>query len=756
MLTDEGQLEAQRNNYLCAVDAGEEHVWGLSWLDLSTGELSACAVESKALLIAELARAEPSEAIVPPEIEQAVALALPHTALRKDAPIDEVDMARALDENVAAPLYEDARALHPPAALRAVARVLRFARHYLPDTTLPVRRVARHDPAAVMRIDETAQIHLELVRGSEGKKHGSLLGAIDSTVTAPGSRLLRRQLLAPLLDVATIRRRLDAVELFVRHPRAREELRGALTRIGDIERLTTRVSLREATPRHVGALSRSLDAAPVALGAIMAIAEVGAEQLPTLQLDVDLLHELAQHLERALVDEPPPKLSDGGVFREGYDSRLDELRTLRASGKDKIAEVQAALRQQTDIPTLKIKYTRAFGWYIEVTKAHIDKVPASWRRRQTLTNAERYLDDDLEELAEKISHAEERFVEREAELFAALVDDVAGHAEPLRALARAIAQWDVSSALAETAHARDYARPEVDGGEQLMLRDARHAVVERFVDAGAFVPNDTCLDLDGERLWLVTGPNMAGKSTLMRQVALCAILAQSGSFVPASAARIGVVDRVLSRVGASDNLARGESTFMVEMRETAAILRDATRRSLVILDEIGRGTSTYDGLAIAWAVAEHLHERVRCRAMFATHYHQLTELAAMLDGAANYSVSAREHEGDIVFLHRITAGAVSKSYGIAVARLASVPESVLGRASAILDALENETPVAGGPGSSTFESEAQLDLFVRPKLPTCSEEQKAALLELENVDLNRMTPIEAMQLLSALQARLKT
>ena len=382
-------------------------------------------------------------------------------------------------------------------------------------------------------------------------------------------------------------------------------------------------------------------------------------------------------------------------------------------------------------------------------------MPETWRRRQTLTSSERYLDDELEELADKLGHAEERYGEREGALFSELVDHVAGQAEPLRVLADAIAQWDVSSALAEVAHRHDYVRPDVDESDRLELTDARHPVVERYVPTGQFVPNDTCLDLDGERLWIVTGPNMAGKSTLMRQVAACCILAQMGSFVPAREARIGVVDRVLSRVGASDNLARGESTFMVEMRETATILRDATRRSLVILDEIGRGTSTFDGLAIAWAVAEHLYAAVGCRAMFATHYHELTELAEHHEGIANYSVSAREHEGDVVFLHRITPGAVSKSYGIAVARLAGLPEAVLGRAGALLEALEEDTPVAGGPGTNRREAPApQLDLFVRPKLPTCSEEDKAVLLQLANVELDRMTPLEALQLLSAMKRQL--
>lgn len=765
LLTDDDQLDARKNNYLCVVDdaGAAEDRYGLALLDLSTGELGAGVVSGRAMVVAEIARAEPSEALLPATLDElgaAVALALPKTPIRDDRPLVDDEVRPRLDEGLARPLYEEAAADHDALALRAAARALRFAAHYMPDTTLPVRRIARHEPDAAMRIDETAQGHLELVRGASGGKKGSLLDVVDATVTSPGARRLRRQLLSPLLDVAAIRRRLDAVELFVTNPRAREELREVLGGIGDLERLAVRASLREATPRDLRRLGVSLAAAPHALAAIRSIGELAGGTVArrsggVLALDVDLLEPLRELLARALVDEPPARASDGGMLREGYDGELDELRRLRRDGTEMLSALEARYREQTGIGSLKVKFTRAFGWYIEVTKAHLDKVPEGWRRRQTLTSSERYLDDELEELADKLGHAEERYGEREAALFAELVDHVAGQAEPLRVLADAIAQWDVSSALAEIAHRHDYVRPEVDESERLELEDARHPVVERYVPTGQFVPNDTRLDLDDERLWIVTGPNMAGKSTLMRQVAACCILAQMGAFVPARRARVGVVDRVLSRVGASDNLARGESTFMVEMRETATILRDATRRSLVILDEIGRGTSTFDGLAIAWAVAEHLYAAVGCRAMFATHYHQLTELAEHHDGVANYSVSAREHEGDVVFLHRITPGAVSKSYGIAVARLAGLPEAVLGRAGALLEALEEDTPVAGGPGTSKREAPApQLDLFVRPKLPTCTEEEKAVLLQLANVELDRMTPLEALQLLASVKAQL--
>ncbi|MBW2527519.1 MAG: DNA mismatch repair protein MutS, partial [Deltaproteobacteria bacterium] len=646
------------------------------------------------------------------------------------------------------------------------------ARAHLPDRAIPVQRIARHDPAGHLRIDETAQRHLELVRGADGSERGTLLSIIDETVTAGGARLLRRQLLAPSIDVTTIRRRLDAVELFVANPRSRGEIRECLRRVGDLGRLAIRVSMHEASPRDLGVIRDSLQAVPDALATLRSIpravpnavadapASPAADAEPSLgehgaaevlRLDVDPLPQLAELLRRALVDQPPPHAREGGILREGYDEGLDELGRVRRDGTQLLAELESRLREQTGIGSLKVKYNRVFGWYLEVTRTHLDKAPEAWRRKQTLATAERFTNDELDELADSVLHAEERYAEREAERFSELCAEVAGYADGLRRLAAAVAQWDVSSSLAEVAHRRDYARPVVDDGDRLELCDARHPVVEHYVQANRFVPNDTMLDLDGERFLLITGPNMAGKSTLMRQVALNTILAQMGSFVAARRAHVGLVDRVLSRVGASDDLVRGESTFMVEMRETAAILREATRRSLVVLDEIGRGTSTFDGLAIAWAVGEYLAERAQCRVLFATHYHELTELGDHYAGVANYSVSAREHDGKIVFLHRLTPGSVSRSYGVAVARLAGLPEQVLARAGAVLRALESSGSPTGGAARRSGGAEPptpQLDLFVKPT----AAEPHPALETLRHVDVNRMTPLDALELVAKLQS----
>jgi DNA mismatch repair protein MutS len=539
---------------------------------------------------------------------------------------------------------------------------------------------------------------------------------------------------------------------------ARARVREQLARTGDLERLAVRAVLGEASPRDLGVLRDSLREVPAAVEAVSTLADPEARRALGLgEHPLDLLDDLAALLGRALVERPPALAREGGIVREGFDAQLDETAALQRQGADLIMALESDLRAQTGIATLKIRFTRVFGWYIEVTRANLGRAPAAWRRKQTVAGGERYTCDELDTLADKLLHAEERHAEREAELFADLVRAVARAADRLHALASLLARWDVFAALAEVAHAQDYVRPLVDDGEALEIEDGRHPVVERLAAAGRFVPNDVRLETSGERLWLVTGPNMAGKSTLLRQVALIVLLAQMGSFVPARRARIGLVDRILSRVGASDDLARGESTFMVEMRETASILRQATRRSLVILDEIGRGTSTYDGLAIAWAVAEHLHDAVRCRTLFATHYHELTQLVAVAKHAANWSVSARERGDDVVFLYKLVQGAASRSYGVAVARLAGIPEPVLARGRAILAALESGGALPGGRHATmrarTKSGGVQLDLFggAAPEEPARTE---PAVETLRALELERLTPLEALQVLAKLKGML--
>jgi DNA mismatch repair protein MutS len=747
---DDASLEAKRNHFLVAVDGSGP--FGVAALDLSTGELTACEAPDAASAISEVARLDPREALVGPGdagIAKALAQASTKTVVREVAsPMTEAEADAVLDAQLGP---GEARASCPSAAARrAAARCLAMARTSEAGRPIPVARLASYALGDTLVLDEATHLHLELVRAADGGERGCLLAQIDATVTAPAARLLRRRLLAPLTNIADIRRRHDAVELFVGQPGMRQELRDRLAEIGDVERLAVKLALDRAAPRDLVALRRSFAALPTLASALDRCPEPGAREALGLAEGeaLDPCADLHDLLARAVADDPPARVADGGVMRDGFDPELDEARELMRGGQRLIVELETRLRESSSIPSLKLRFTRVFGWYIEVTRSHVVKAPAEWRRKQTIASGERFTCDALDTLADKLAHAEDRASSREGELYARTVRDLARHAERLRALATRLAGWDVAAALAEVAHRDDWTRPLVDDSSDLVLEDARHPVVEKLAAAGHFVPNDVTLGAGDAkaRLWLVTGPNMAGKSTLMRQTAIAVILAQMGAFVPARAARIGVVDRVLTRVGASDNLSRGESTFMVEMKETAHVLRGATRRSLVILDEIGRGTSTYDGLAIAWAVAEHLHDTIACRAMFATHYHELTELASSrAPTCESWSVSAREHDGDIVFLHRLQRGAASRSYGIACARLAGVPEPVLARARALLAELERGG--AGSVGSRPKVERAQLGLF---EAGTQSPPHPA-LESLRSVDVDRLTPLEALQLVASLK-----
>jgi DNA mismatch repair protein MutS len=764
---DDAGLEPRQNHYLVAVERSTDGAgaFGVAALDLSTGEFMACEAADVTSALSELVRLDPREVLVGPGAGDAtrplVALGAdvrPRLAVR---PLPEVlgdaDADPILDAQLGA---GEARASCPSVvARRAAARCLATARDCEGRRRLPVARLVFYALGDTLVLDETTQTHLELVRSTDGTERGSLLAEIDATMTSPGARALRRRLLSPLASVAEIRRRLDAVELFVAHPGVRRDLRGALADVGDIERLAMKLALDRAAPRDLAALRRSLLALPAVAQALATCPEPAAREALGVAADepwVDRCSDLSDLLGRALSDDPPPRASDGGVLRDGFDAQLDEARELMRGGQRHIVELEGKLREAASIPSLKLRYTRVFGWYIEVTKTHVVKAPPAWRRKQTVATGERFTCDELDSLADKLAHAEDRASARETDLLSALVRDLAREHERLRAVAGRLAAWDVAAALAEVAHRDDWVRPEIDDSLELVLEDARHPVVEKLASAGHFVPNDVSLGAaeDRPRLWLVTGPNMSGKSTLMRQTALCVILAQTGAFVPARRARIGVVDRVLTRVGASDNLSRGESTFMVEMKESANVLRRATKRSLVVLDELGRGTSTYDGLAIAWAVAEHLHDVIACRTMFATHYHELTELEVTRAATCeNWSVSAREHEGDVIFLHKLQRGAASRSYGVACAKLAGVPEPVVARARAILSELERGAALPSGRASSLrARSEAgrpQLQLFEAAAPPEVREHR--ALATLRAVDVDRLTPIEALQLIDSLK-----
>ena len=750
LVTDREQLDASTNNWLATLDVDGSQL-GLALLDLSTGELAAAPVANAATLLAELARVTPRECLFGGleshldmvEFTKSFHAMLPGTVHRADPPLDD-----AIIETTLAPLSHGVDSL-TSVERRCAARAVRFASQCNAGKDLPIYRITRIDASGELAIDETTQAHLELVQSLQGGKSGTLLATIDLTQTPGGARLMRRRLLSPLRGVTQIRRRQDAVEAFVVNPRLRSFIREALAKVGDLERLASRAVLGDATPRDLGALRQGLNAAHLIAAHLDSQLDSSvheALELPTSPLDT--APDIALILENALVDNPPALSKEGSIFRSTYDDELQEYDQLRRTGTERISEMESRLREASGIATLKIRYTRVFGWYIEVSRAQTAKAPAEWRRKQTIATGERFTFPELEDLADKIAHAEERHRERELELFRHVSTAVAGAADRIQALASRLSQWDVAAALAEVAHRHDYCRPLVDDGDVIEIHDGRHPVVERMAAQGRFVPNDCLLDLNAERLWLITGPNMAGKSTYLRQVALITILAQMGSYVPARKARIGVVDRILSRVGASDNLARGESTFMVEMRETSRILRQATRHSLVVLDEIGRGTSTYDGLAIAWAVTEFLDEAIGCRALFATHYHELTRLAELLEHAANLSVTAKEVNDDVVFLYRLARGPASRSYGVAVAKLAALPEPVLARARAVLAQLESQGPDLANLAPNLrqrAENTQQLELF-----QAAASDQRLAMQIVEmlrGIEVERLTPLEALALL---------
>jgi DNA mismatch repair protein MutS len=609
-----------------------------------------------------------------------------------------------------------------------------------------------------MPLDEMTRRNLELVESLRGgTSEGPLLAVLDRTMTPMGARLLRQWLLAPLVERGAIDGRLDAVEALVREASTRDALRGALDGVRDIERLGGKAAAGRVTPRELAGLGASLARLPQVERVTRPVATAGA--IAGAMARWDACAEMATQVLDTLVERPPLQLGDEATIAPGVDPELDELRTLRDGGKDAIARIQAEERARTGITSLKVGYNKVFGYFIEISNANRHLVPTDYQRRQTLTGGERYVTPALKEYEEKILTAAERIEARERELFETLRSAVGREIARIQCAARILAELDVLAALADVAAREGYARPTMTDGFDLEIIAGRHPVVERMMPRDKFIPNDVRLT-DDARLVILTGPNMAGKSTILRQVGLIVLLAQVGSFVPATAATIGVCDRVFTRVGASDNLVRGQSTFMVEMAETSAILHTATQRSLVLLDEIGRGTSTYDGVSIAWAVSEHLHNVVGCKTVFATHYHELVQLADELVAVRNYNVGVREAGDQVLFLHRLQPGGADRSYGIEVGKLAGLPEPVIARARYVLRLLEGEaarmvpTLTSGSPTSprsvrrtsTVAASTDQLGLFA-PALPHPVVEQLRA------TDVNTLTPIAALQLLAELADR---
>lgn len=751
---EENCLPGVQNNFLVAVspDPGPHpHEMGrglggggIAAIDLSTGEFLLETIAGDDLAEA-IGRFAPAEVVLPAELEVRLedgVLRTPREKWEFDTELARAELARrfqlaSLDGLGLGP--DDAGAIGAAGALlRYIGELQPSGLPHLHRPT--VRRSARH-----LWIDEMTRRNLELVEPLRAGARGTtLLEVLDSTMTPMGARLLRRWVLSPLSEPASIGERLDAVQVLLEDSRGRARIREALDGVRDLERLTGRAAAGRATPRELGALRDSFQRLPDVLESLTGLADRDrSSALGQVVEEFDLLADLAEELGQALSERPPAVLADGDVIRPGFDAELDELRDLRDGGKQYIATLQQRERERTGISSLKVGYNKVFGYFLEVTNAHADKVPADYERRQTLTGAERYVTPELKAYETKVLSAEEKIGQREGMLFARLRERVGAATARVQRTASALARLDVWASLAETASLHRYIRPAVHDGLSLTLRQCRHPVIERLMPRESFIPNDAKFD-PAERLLLVTGPNMAGKSTILRQIGLCVILAQMGSFVPAEAAEIGVVDRLFTRVGASDNLARGQSTFMVEMSETSAILHNATVRSLVLLDEIGRGTSTYDGVAIAWAVSEHLHDNVGCRTMFATHYHELMQLPEELAHARNLNVAVRETGDQVVFLHRLEAGGTDRSYGIHVAQLAGLPDAVVRRARAVLKKLEGEHRMV--PGTPAPEDPSQLGLFGESRPHPVME-------ELKGMDLDRMTPLEALTRLADLKRR---
>jgi DNA mismatch repair protein MutS len=605
--------------------------------------------------------------------------------------------------------------------LGAAGALLLYAQEMLKTELGHLRPLKPYVGAEVLQLDEVTRRSLELTRTlRDGQRPGSLLAAIDRAVTAMGARLLQEWLLAPLTNRAAIEARLDAVDELTRETALRGDLRKTLAEARDLQRLTARASTGRASPRDLGAIARTLRFLPHVKAKITARRSALLQEL---EGSLELCPELRATLDAALMDELPQSSREGGLIRPGYNADLDELRQIARGGKEWIARFQAAEIARTGIGSLKVGFNKVFGYYIEITHTHAAKIPTDYQRKQTLKNAERYITPELKEYEEKVLSAEEKSQQREYDLFLALRDLVTAETQRLLQTGEVLAHLDVLAGLAELAVSRQYVRPILRDEPMLTIKEGRHPVLDQTLPPGTFVPNDVRLGSDEGILWLITGPNMSGKSTFIRQVALLTLLAHMGSFVPAGEATVGITDRIFTRVGASDELNRGQSTFMVEMTEAANILHNATARSLVILDEIGRGTSTYDGVSLAWAIAEFLHNQVGCRALFATHYHELAQLAETLPNLRNCNVLVREWQDDIVFLHKIAPGSADKSYGIHVARLAGVPADVLDRAKQVLEQLEThhldrELPKPRRRRSSILPRDIQPSLFRDEERPS--------------------------------------
>ena len=751
---ESSMLADDKNNYLCSIYTKRVRGrWraGICFADISTGEAYATELTAEKLgtaIITELCRYMPSEILICPamlDFKDVTAYIKQHTSalveLREDACYKDAVMQSAMqtqfgaDWRVAGGYESDA--LVPYAA----GAMLNYLHETQKHGVERIKAIQNYADAQYMRLSPVTRANLELTETMRGReKKGTLLWVLDKTETAMGKRLLRSWVEQPLVDPAAINKRLDAVQALYAASITRADLKDALGHVFDIERLTTRIFYGSATPREVKALGDTCAQLPE----IKAQAAAGGAALLTeLAEQVDALEDIRQLISAAIVDEPPANMKDGGAIRPGFNAEVDELRDIMHGGKGVLSQLEAKLKEETGIPKLKIGFNKVFGYYIEVSRSYVDAVPDSFTRKQTLTTGERYITPELKELENKILGANERLLVLEHQLFADLLEAISAQLLRIQKTAAAVAQLDVLASFAEAALQNNYVHPTVDDGEVIEIHEGRHPVIEQMLKGMLFVPNDTLLDEHTNKMLLITGPNMAGKSTYMRQNALITLMTQIGSFVPAASAHIGVVDAIFTRVGASDDLAAGQSTFMVEMTEVAEILQKATGRSLVILDEIGRGTSTFDGMSIARAVVEHICQKIGCKTLFATHYHELTSMDRDVEGVKNYNIAVKKRGEDITFLRRIVAGPADDSYGIEVAKLAGLPGSVTRRAHTVLRQLEASAPGRNRAVQLDFET---VEAYNNPTIPS------EVVEKLNTVDIETMTPLEALNFLYELKS----
>lgn len=763
-------LKESSNNFLAAlVKEGDE--LGLSFVDVSTGEFYTTQFKEQedkdeSKLADELARFKPTECLVPKALHESKEFV--QSLGKLDSlnlyPYDTMlvhDTAEAkeyLKKHFRVVSMEAFGCENMPLALKASAAALSYL-HETQKTALEhITKLTTYSSSSFMILDSTTLRNLEILRNvRDGTSRNTLLSMIDHTRTSMGSRLLKKWLLQPLMDVDKINKRLQAVGQIHKNTMLRHELGRLLKPMGDVERLVSRVVYGSANPRELLALRNSLKLVPQLRDALEH-AEDFEDELKRIKEDLVDLGPAVKLIDTAIVDEPPANIRDGGVIRGGYSKDLDELRASSSEGKKWIAELEAIERRRTGIKSLKVGYNQVFGYYIEVTKMHLSKVPQDYIRKQTLSNCERFITSELKEKESVILGAEEKISTLEKELYRGVLDKIAGDVDGIQKCARATAKLDCYHSFASVAISNDYVRPEVNDGDAIQIKDGRHPAVEKTVSS--FVPNDSHLDSKENQLIILTGPNMAGKSTYMRQTALIVLLAQIGSFVPARYASIGVVDRIFTRVGAFDDLTSGQSTFMVEMLELANILHSATPRSLILLDEIGRGTSTFDGLSIAWAVAEYIHNlnRKGVKTIFATHYHQLTDLASTLKRTKNCHIAVKEEKDGIIFLRKVVPGSTDKSYGIQVAKLAGVPKEVLSRSNEILSEIEAQNIAIAQTSKKKVRGRISKPKYTQLLLLGAQEggaRRDGLVKELEALDLNTMTPLEALRKLNELKKRLE-